>query len=250
LAYINDNFETSPEEIPPDDHSDVLSVNFTLNRTSTLQHDKSSQTIVEKMENPITKTESILIGEKSENSNFGVKNEEKSSSENFSECKVLEMIQACFPDVPRDDLEHVLKNCDFDAQWATNVLLDSGYQMNFTPKTKNTQKCKVDEKSSETPEIPNEPCCMMELSVDMAGQLQQLFGKINDDYPTGLQRKNEQKCVKNTKKCILELLNPQKLKIELSMDLALQLYQAWLNTQLSPDLSDPQVQETEDTYRN
>ena len=42
----------------------------------------------------------------------------------------LATLEAMFPDLKREDLEDILLRCGYDVQWATDVLLDSGYEYN------------------------------------------------------------------------------------------------------------------------
>ena len=55
----------------------------------------------------------------------------------------LVTLQSCFPNVPVDSLQDVLNDCFGDVQWATNILIDSGYTT--TQDTSLPEECVVEE---------------------------------------------------------------------------------------------------------
>lgn len=44
----------------------------------------------------------------------------------------LETLKSFFPSVSVDDLSDILNNCDGDLGWATNVMLDTGHEINWS----------------------------------------------------------------------------------------------------------------------
>ncbi|KFD69144.1 hypothetical protein M514_02977, partial [Trichuris suis] len=138
-----------------------------------------------------------------------------------------EVLRSCFPTIMEDDLTHIFESCGRDLQWAINVLLDSGYEYNWRPlcptaeveeetktETEVADSAKADDGSTETEESAEESSCVMELSPDMAMQLQQMFGFFYRDIPP-------------------DLLDCNQLKIRIPIDLAFTLYTSWIATQTS-----------------
>uniref|UniRef100_A0A915HGY7 NEDD4-binding protein 2-like 1 n=1 Tax=Romanomermis culicivorax TaxID=13658 RepID=A0A915HGY7_ROMCU len=201
-----------------------------VNSGKILQCNKSSQTVFEEIDVKIEHTDSESVQEVIESS----KARENDCTTTIE--SAMDTLRILFPDVPDDDLCHILDNCAQDPEWASNVLLESGYEMTFSKKnfrnsddeTRN-EKNATTEKSSVHPNSAESICCTVELSIDMASQLQELFGRVHNDLPA-------------------ELLNPRQLKIDVPLDLAGKLFQHWLKTQSSPEYTDPNQMRDDEIY--
>uniref|UniRef100_A0A5S6QRP2 Smr domain-containing protein n=1 Tax=Trichuris muris TaxID=70415 RepID=A0A5S6QRP2_TRIMR len=146
--------------------------------------------------------------------------EKESDSDNGS----WAVLRDCFPTIMEDDLAHIFESCGRDLQWAINVLLDSGYDYNWRPfrpaseaeeaktEMKAEESAESEDASSGTEGSAEESSCVMELSPDMAMQLQQMFGFFYRDIPP-------------------DLLDSSQLKIRIPMELAFTLYTSWIATQ-------------------
>ncbi|KRZ74599.1 NEDD4-binding protein 2-like 1, partial [Trichinella papuae] len=140
-----------------------------------------------------------------------------------------EILYSCFPDLARQDLDYIFTTCENDLQWAINVLLDSGHDGSWKPAQlqrndnpsigmldQQQQQHQVEAESTGNLQALFEDDetyqCNLQISTEMAFQLQHLFGFVHPNISS-------------------DLLMPHQLNVKMPLKLAFSLYQCWANTQ-------------------